>query len=288
MANSTPPPGSPYIVPPGVTNAEINIANEPSSSPVPPDEAPVANLFGGSLGVTQNKRPSIRRDKSGHTPARKKRGDTLSRASSVKVRIAIQDALAGDMLSLHVDDPCDESSQRRVTAVVTPDGDCGDADGDCGDAESDDEDYSPDPVAPPKKQEKRVKNKTSDPKVILDRNFMTILRPEIFCHEPFRKGSSNMYSEDDIDRFDAEFRKQIHFNFSATRNTQKQKQSQEATRASRLRDIDLDVIQRDTSTVTTNRSNLSHYILEDILDCPPGSRFIICITTDAADVERGV
>jgi hypothetical protein len=157
MANSTPPPGSPYIVPPGVTNAEINIVNEPSSYPVPPDEAPVANLFGGSLGVTQNKRPSIRRDKSGHTPARKKRGDALRRASSVKARIAIQDALAADMLSLHVDDPCDESSQRRVTAVVTPDGDCGNADGDCGDADSDDEDYSPDPVAPPKKQEKRVK-----------------------------------------------------------------------------------------------------------------------------------
>jgi hypothetical protein len=96
-----------------------------------------------------------------------------------------------------------------------------------------------------------------------------------------------MYSEDDIDRFDADFRKQIHFNFAATRNTQKQKQSQEATRASRLRDIDLDVIQRDTTTVTTNRSDLSRYILEDILDCPPGSRFIICIATDAVDVERG-
>jgi hypothetical protein len=37
MANTTPPPGSPYIVPPGVTNAEINIANEPPSSPVPPN-----------------------------------------------------------------------------------------------------------------------------------------------------------------------------------------------------------------------------------------------------------
>ncbi len=98
MANTTPPPGSPYIVPPGVTNAEINIANEPPSSPVPPDEAPVTNLFGGSLGVTQNKRPSIRRDKSGHTPARKKRGGTLRRVSSVKARIAIQDALAADML----------------------------------------------------------------------------------------------------------------------------------------------------------------------------------------------
>jgi hypothetical protein len=112
----------------------------------------------------------------------------------VKARIAIQDALAADMLSLHVDDPCDESLQWRVRAVVTPDGNCGDADGDCGDAESDDEDYSPDLVAPPKKQEKRVKKKPSDPKVILDRNFMTILRPETFRHEPFRKSSSKMYS----------------------------------------------------------------------------------------------
>ena len=37
MADSIPPPGSPNIVPPGVTNAEINIANEPPPSPVPPD-----------------------------------------------------------------------------------------------------------------------------------------------------------------------------------------------------------------------------------------------------------
>jgi hypothetical protein len=83
-----------------------------------------------------------------------------------------------------------------------------------------------------------------------------------------------MYSTDDIDRFDADFKKQIHFNFSATQNNLKQKQSQEATCASRLRDIDLDVIQRDTSTLTTNRSDLSRYILEDVLDCPPGSQFI--------------
>ena len=134
-------------------------------------------------------------------------GDTLCHhASSVNVRIAIQDALVVDILSLHVNYPCDESSQRRVMAVTTPDGecsdangDCGDANGDCSDAESDDEDYSHDPVTPPKKQEKRVKNKLSDQKVILDRNFMTILQPETFRHEPFRKGSSKMYSKDDID-----------------------------------------------------------------------------------------
>jgi hypothetical protein len=164
MADSIPLPGLPNIVPPGVTNAEINIANEPPSSPVPPDKAPVANLFGRSLGVTQNKRPSIRREESGHTPTRKKRGNTMCRASSVKARIAIQDALATDMLSLHVKDMCDASLHRHMTAVITPDGDCGDADSDCGNAdgdrgnvESDDEDYSPDPIAPSNQQQKRVK-----------------------------------------------------------------------------------------------------------------------------------
>ena len=159
MANSTPPPGSPYIVPPGITNAENNITNEPPSSSVPLDKAPVANLFGTSHAITQNKRMSILREKSVHTPARNKRCNTAHRASSLKARIALQETLAADMLSLHVDDPCDESSQQRLTAVVTPDGDCGNADCDCSDAESDDEDYSPDPVATPKTQEKRVKKK---------------------------------------------------------------------------------------------------------------------------------
>ncbi len=37
MADSIPPPGLPNIVPPGVMNAEINIANKPPLSPVPPD-----------------------------------------------------------------------------------------------------------------------------------------------------------------------------------------------------------------------------------------------------------
>ena len=37
MTDSIPPPGSPSIVPPSVTNAKINIANKPPSSPVPPE-----------------------------------------------------------------------------------------------------------------------------------------------------------------------------------------------------------------------------------------------------------
>jgi hypothetical protein len=96
-----------HIVPPGVTNAEINIANEPPSSPDLPDEAPAANLFGRSHGIAQNKRMSILREKSDHTPARKKRGDTARRASSLNARIVIQETLAADMSTLHVGDSLD-------------------------------------------------------------------------------------------------------------------------------------------------------------------------------------
>ena len=91
-----------------------------------PDKSPVANLFGGSLGFTLNKRQSIEREKSGHTPARKKHGHTMCRASSVRARVAIQEALTVKMSSLHIDD----SLSRRVklpdnwqTMIVTPDGD---------------------------------------------------------------------------------------------------------------------------------------------------------------------
>ncbi len=91
-----------------------------------PDKSPVANLFGGSLGFTLNKRQSIEREKSGHTPARKKHGHTTCHAYSVWARVAIQEALSAEMSSLHVDDSL--SSRVKLpdncrTMIVTPDGD---------------------------------------------------------------------------------------------------------------------------------------------------------------------
>jgi hypothetical protein len=35
-----------------------------------------------------------------------------------------------------------------------------------------------------------------------------------------------------------------------------------------------------------NRHELLRYILEDILDCPVGSQFIVCIATDGANLEH--
>jgi hypothetical protein len=207
-----------------------------------PDESPVTNLFGGSLGLTLNKRQSIEREKSGHTPARKKHGHTTCRASSVWARVAIQEALSAEMSSLHVDD----SLSRRVelldkcrTMIVTPDGD--EDDEQCIDNLADDSDYDDAPVAnpTPKLLPRKIRNKKSEPKLTLNRNFMCFLRPHTFDHELFRRGKEDIYSIAEMERFDADYRRQLHFNFSATRTTQKQKQAFDAPRASRLRDVDL-------------------------------------------------
>ncbi len=83
---------------------------------------------------------------------------------------------------------------------------------------------------------------------------------------------------------------QLHITFSATWTTQKQKQSIDATCAtSRLRDVDLDVLLENTSTlsvISSKRQELSRYVLEDILDCPIGSRFIVCIVAEDNDDVR--
>jgi hypothetical protein len=100
-----------------------------------------------------------------------------------------------------------------------------------------------------------------------------------------------MYPIAEMERFDADFdfRMQLHFNFSATRTTQKQKQAIDETRASRLRDVDLDALPENTSTsavISSKRKELSLYVLENILDCPVGSRFIVCIVAEDKDDDR--
>ena len=140
------------------------------------------------------------------------------------------------------------------------------------------------PTPSPKSRPKMVvRNKNSKPKLILDRNFMGFLRPHTFDHEPFRRENQDMYPIAEMERFHAKFRMQLHFNFLATRTTQKQKQAIDATCASQLRDVELDALPENTSTlsvISSKRQELSHYVLEDILDCPVGSRFIVCIATE--------
>ena len=67
----------PHCPPHEVTHAEVKITQAVPPSPMRTNEAPFANLFGVSHGVTQNKRLSIPREKTGHTPARKKHKDAM-------------------------------------------------------------------------------------------------------------------------------------------------------------------------------------------------------------------
>ena len=169
---------------------------------------------------------------------------------------------------------------ERRTIQVAPDRDDDDQ---CLD-HSDDDDYNPTPVSKlnPKPRPKKVSTKNSDSKLVLDRNFMCYLRPDTFNHEPLKRGKSDMYRIADMERFNADFRLQLHFSFSATRNSFKQKQSLDMNRASRICDVDLDALppENSTSVLSSKREELSRYVLEDISDCPVGCRFIVCIAAD--------
>jgi len=137
------------------------------------DSSPVANLFGRSLGVTLNKRQLIEMEKSGHTPVRKKHGNPTRRVSSVRACVAIQEVLAAEMSSLHINisfnAPVVPLDKCRMM-IVTPNGD---ADEECIE-DSNNDYYEPAPVSnpAPKPRSKKVPNKNSDSKLVLDRNFM--------------------------------------------------------------------------------------------------------------------
>jgi len=85
-----------------------------------------------------------------------------------------------------------------------------------------------------------------------------------------------------MNQFNADYRRQLHFNYLATWTTHKLKQAFGAIRASHLRDINLDALPDSTllTIISSKWQDLSRYILEDILDCPVGSSFIVCIATE--------
>jgi hypothetical protein len=125
---------------------------------------------------------------------------------------------------------------------------------------------------PQRRHKKKVNNKNSKPKVVLDRSFMYFIQPGTFDNQLFRKGQQPMYSVAEMDQYNPEYCRQLHFNFFKMQNTQKQRQSTKATCASRLCGNDLDAPPEQPMLVLpTKRHELSGYVLEDILDCPVDS-----------------
>jgi hypothetical protein len=147
MAKLPPPPCLPDLVPHEVTKGEINIAHAPPSSPASADNAPAANLFCNLQGFSQNKRLSLLREKSDHTPARKKHGGMMHCASYVKLQGAIEELL---LATLHVNDSFNHSAEwfDLHRPIVTPN--CGDVnDRDNKGDTSDNKDYHPMSIVPP-------------------------------------------------------------------------------------------------------------------------------------------
>ena len=78
-------------------------------------------------------------------------------------------------------------------------------------------------------------------------------------------------------KFDASFQKQLFFNFCAMHASCKKLALMLDSRASHLREINLDLTPASFSLESSDHHKLSRYVLEDLLYCPIGSRLIVCI-----------
>jgi hypothetical protein len=90
-----------------------------------------------------------------------------------------------------------------------------------------------------------------------------------------------VYTDDNIQQFNADYQKQLLFNFCATRASKKKSAMMNEARARRLCNINLEIILTTFSWYTTNRHELSSYVLDDVLMCPIGCRLIVCIHVGA-------
>ncbi len=94
-------------------------------------------------------------------------------------------------------------------------------------------------------------------------------------------GHPHVYTDNDIQLFDTNYQKQLLFNFCATRASKKKSALINEACASRLCDIDLNIIPTTFSHDTTDWHELSQYVLEDVLTCPVGCCLSVCICAGA-------
>ena len=107
------------------------------------------------------------------------------------------------------------------------------------------------------------------------------IRKGVFDTERFVKSQENLYSTEEMSKFDAKFQKEVCFNFSATCNTQRKLQRQERSSRSSAT-INLNSVDDGTS----DYRDLSRYILEDLLRCKEGTTFLLCLPTAHGDILR--
>jgi hypothetical protein len=81
--------------------------------------------------------------------------------------------------------------------------------------------------------------KMRNPKVILNSSYFAFLCPITFNTKQFSRGHPQVYSQEEMHHFDADFHKKLAFNFCATRAMRKKSATVNKARASCLHDVDL-------------------------------------------------
>ena len=136
------------------------------------------------------------------------------------------------------------------------------------------------PVVIPSVPPKRSKSKPS--KIDLrNSKCLSSIRSDVFDTDRFINKKEVVYTTKEISEYDGEFQKQICFNFSATRHSQK-KQFAEGRSSRSSATSSLDTI----DDATSNYRDLSRYILEDLLRCQQGTSFLLCLPADSGDNIR--
>ncbi len=220
------------------TNNEISRALVTSPSPVSPrlhQSAGARNLFqdGTKTGDTSKRAGEL--PSMGYSPAKKKGGPIVHGAGGGH-------HTCGDGIS-----PRDAFDVYNNNAL-----DVCNANGWIDSDDNGDESYST-TRAYKKLIQARHKPKTHDPKVILNSSYYAFICPITFNTKQFLRGHSQVYSKEQMRWFDADFQKQLTFNFCATRATRKKSVTINSASASRMRDVDLDVTPTLFSVETTGR-----------------------------------
>lgn len=129
-----------------------------------------------------------------------------------------------------------------------------------------------------KNNKKKKANQFASQKVVLDNNFLQYIRRDTFDSNSFKKGEKPMYSQEEINSYEEQYSKQLSYNFSQRRAANKKNDTARASRSAS--EIDLDSNLAAYNVTTSDFRELSRYVLEDMLKCTEGDKFVVLLPKD--------
>ncbi len=151
---------------------------------------------------------------------------------------------------------------------------------DCSSDNSEDDYYFPTPIY---NVIRATQPKTRDQKVTLDINYFTYLCPLTFDSKRFHQGHPPVYTHNDIQQLDANYQKQLSFNFCATCASKKKFTLICEACASCLCNIGLTLYRQPFHMTLPIGTSCPITFLEDVLTCPIGGCLIVCIHAGARE-----